>query len=202
MLDLSKYQGIVFDMDGTLIDSMGAHMRAWQQACEAFGIPFDHDYMHGLGGVPTKKTAEILNDKYQLNHSPEEVASRKRDFWIAMGESPAIIEETVNVLKHYRGKLKIGIGTGAERPHAEKMLQDTGLLDMVETLVTATDVTHGKPHPETFLTVARNMGIEPQYCVVFEDTQIGAEAASRAGMDCILVQDGRINAQGFSRLPV
>ncbi|WP_438862529.1 HAD family hydrolase [Neptunicella sp.] len=200
MLDLSKYQGIVFDMDGTLIDSMGSHLRAWQQTCETFNYPFDVDYMHGLGGIPTRKTVEILNDKYQKEHDPDEVALHKRDFWLAMGESPVIIEETVNVLKHYQGKLKMGIGTGAERPHAEQMLQDTGLLSMVETLVTATDVTHGKPHPETFLTVARNMGIEPQHCVVFEDTQIGFEAATRAGMDCILVQNGQIQMEGLSRL--
>lgn len=200
MLDLSQYQGIVFDMDGTLIDSMGAHMRAWQQACEAFNIPFDHDYMHGLGGVPTRKTAEILNEKYQLNHDPHAVANSKRDFWVAMGESPSIIQETFEVLTHYQGQLKMGIGTGAERPHAEKMLQDTGLINLIETLVTATDVQFGKPHPETFLTVASNMGVAPEHCVVFEDTQIGFEAATRAGMDCILVKDGKIQRQGLAHL--
>ncbi|MDN4502397.1 HAD-IA family hydrolase [Alteromonadaceae bacterium BrNp21-10] len=198
MLDLSKYQGIVWDMDGTLIDSMGAHMRAWQQACEVFSIPFDYDYMHGLGGVPTKKTAEILNEKYQLNHDPIAIANSKRDFWVAMGESPSIIDETFKVLEHYQGKLKMGIGTGAERLHAEKMLQDTGLMTKIETLVTATDVTFGKPHPETFLTVASNMGVAPEHCVVFEDTPIGYEAATRAGMDCILVQDGKIQTAGLT----
>ncbi|MGL6044877.1 MAG: HAD family hydrolase, partial [Vogesella sp.] len=84
------------------------------------------------------------------------------------------------------------IGTGADRGHALKMLAETGLLELVQTVVTATDVVHGKPHPETFLTVAAQLGVAPQHCVVFEDTAIGQQAAAAAGMDCILVQNGEL----------
>lgn len=192
MLDLSRYQGIIFDMDGTLVDSMPSHLEAWRLTCQAFGYPYHHDYMHGLGGVPTKKTVEILNEKYALSHDPEEVATRKRQFWEQLDSVPALIEETVAVLHHYRPSMKIGIGTGAERPHAEKLLKDTGLRERIDALVTATDVSHGKPHPETFLTVAEQLGLRPEQCVVFEDTEIGQQAARRAGIDCILVLNGQI----------
>ncbi len=70
MIDLSAYQGIIFDMDGTLIDSMGSHLQAWQKACEAYGYPFDYDYMYSLGGIPTVKTIEMLNEKFGLDHDP------------------------------------------------------------------------------------------------------------------------------------
>ncbi|WP_102798878.1 HAD family hydrolase [Bowmanella denitrificans] len=192
MLDLSRYQGIIFDMDGTLVDSMPSHMQAWQMTCQAFGYPFDPDYMHSLGGVPTRKTVEILNHKYQLEHDPKQVAEQKRQFWEQLDRLPALIHETVAVLHHYRPTMKIGIGTGAERPHALKLLEQTGLLNNIDALVTASDVVHGKPHPETFLSVARLLNLPPAACVVFEDTDIGRRAAEEAGMDCILVKDGYI----------
>jgi beta-phosphoglucomutase family hydrolase len=179
-------------MDGTLIDSMGSHGVAWRQTCERYGYPFDPVYMHSLGGVPTDQTVVLLNEKYGFSHDVEEVARVKRELWEQLDEVPKLIPATVAVLKHYRGRLKIGIGTGADRGHALKMLAETGLLELVETVVTATDVVHGKPHPETFLTVAAQLGVAPQHCVVFEDTAIGQQAAAAAGMDCILVQNGEL----------
>lgn len=196
MLDLTRYSTIVFDMDGTLIDSMGAHVQAWRMACEHFAYPFDADFMHSLGGIPTKQTVVLLNQKFALNHSPDEVAAKKREFWLSLDDIPSIIEQTHRVLQHYHGKLKIGIGTGAERTHALELLEKTSLLAQISALVTATDVTHGKPHPETFLKVAQLLGSEPAQCVVFEDTLIGKEAATRAGMDCILVLNGQIQLDG------
>lgn len=192
MLDLTRYQAIIFDMDGTLIDSMPSHNLAWQQTCAQYGYPFDDSYMHSLGGVPTEQTVVLLNEKYGLSHDVRTVAETKRQRWEQLELAPAIIPATVAVLRHYHGVLKLGIGTGAERPHALKMLQQTALLPLVQTLVTACDVTHGKPDPETFLTVARELGVAPQYCVVFEDTLTGQLAAQRAGMDCILVQQGQL----------
>lgn len=202
MLDLTRYSTIVFDMDGTLIDSMGAHIKAWQLTCEFFGYPFDAAYMHGLGGVPTRQTVVLLNEQFQMDLSPDEVAKKKREHWLSLDDKPSVIEQTCAVLKHYHGTLKMGIGTGAERPHALDLLEKTGLDKFVSTLVTASDVNHGKPHPETFLTVAQLLGSEPSQCVVFEDTQIGFEAATRAGMDCILVNNGQIDLSGQTLLAV
>ena len=94
MVDLSRYKGIIFDMDGTLIDSMGAHMKAWEKTCEHFGYPFDLDYMYGLGGVPTMKTAELLNAKYNKQNDPQEVGQFKKNTWLAMDQTPTLIDDT------------------------------------------------------------------------------------------------------------
>ena len=192
MINLNQYQAIIFDMDGTLIDSMPGHGKAWRLTCERYGYPFDPAYMQSLGGVPTDQTVVLLNEKYQLQHDVAEVAAFKADTWEQMDEAPVLIPCTFEVLQHYLTTKKIGIGTGAERSHALKMLRQTGLLALVPTVVTASDVTHGKPHPETFLTVAAQLGVAPEQCVVFEDTAIGQQAALAAGMDCILVQDGQL----------
>lgn len=192
MPDLSRYKGIVFDMDGTLIDSMGSHSTAWQQTCQQYGYPYDGDYIHNLGGVPTREIVKLLNEKYGRNHDLDEVTETKRQAFLDLDENPTVIEETFSVMQRYQGILKMGVGTGSERGNAIRMLTETGLLDRVETVVTATDVTYGKPHGETFLTVAKNMGLKPEECVVFEDTEIGRQAAQNAGMDCIMVVYGKI----------
>ncbi|GGF78364.1 beta-phosphoglucomutase family hydrolase [Alteromonas lipolytica] len=192
MVDLSPYEGIVFDMDGTLIDSMPGHMEAWKVTCERYGYPFDAHYMNSLGGVPTWQTVIVLNNKFGMQNDPTEVARFKRETWESMELEPVLIASTMAVFEHYRPTMAIGIGTGAERLQAEHLLAAKGLLNRIDTLVTATDVSRGKPHPETFLTVAQQMGIEPAKCVVFEDTAIGKQAAAAAGMDCIMVKNGEI----------
>ena len=192
MPDLSHYKGIVFDMDGTLIDSMGAHGIAWQQTCEKYAYPFDEDYLHNLGGVPTRDIVKHLNEKHSLNHDLDEVSETKRLAFLDLKDKPSIVDDTYQVMLTYQGKLKMGVGTGAERNNAIQMLSDTGLLARLDTVVTASDVTHGKPHGETFITVATNMGLQPHECVVFEDTEVGRQAAQNAGMDCIMVINGKI----------
>jgi beta-phosphoglucomutase family hydrolase len=192
MPDLSRYKGIVFDMDGTLIDSMGSHGIAWQQTCEKYGYPFDGDYIHNLGGVPTREIVKLLNEKYGLSHDLDEVTETKRLAFLDLKGRPSVINDTFQVMQRYQGKLKMGVGTGSERNNAINMLTETGLLDRLETVVTASDVTHGKPHGETFITVATNMGLLANECVVFEDTEIGRQAAQNAEMDCIMVINGKI----------
>jgi len=192
MPDLSRYKGIVFDMDGTLIDSMGAHNKAWQQTCEHYDYPYDGEYIHNLGGVPTREIVGMLNEKHDLNHDLDEVTETKRQAFLKLDDSPTVIDDTFAIMQRYQGILKMGVGTGSDRGNAINMLTATGLLDRVETVVTATDVKFGKPHGETFLTVAKNMGLAADECVVFEDTEIGRQAAKNAGMDCIMVLHGKI----------
>lgn len=193
MPDLSRYKGIVFDMDGTLIDSMGAHGIAWRQTCTHYGFPYDGEYIHGLGGVPTREIVKLLNEKYGLELDADEVTETKRHAFLKLDDKPSIIDDTFQVMQRYQGILKMGVGTGSERGNAIRMLTEAGLLDRVDTVVTASDVTYGKPHGETFITVAQNMGLHPSDCVVFEDTEIGRQAAQNAGMDCIMVINGKIS---------
>ena len=192
MPNLSRYKGIVFDMDGTLIDSMSAHGIAWRKTCEKYAYPFDSQYIHDLGGVPTRDIVKHLNEKHSLSHDLDEVSETKRLAFLDLKDRPSIIDDTYQVMLTYQGKLKMGVGTGSERNNAIQMLTDTGLLARLETVVTASDVTHGKPHGETFITVATNMGLQPSECVVFEDTEVGRQAAQNAGMDCIMVINGKI----------
>ena len=88
--------------------------------------------------------------------------------------------------------MPIAVGTGSDRQHAQWVLSEHGILAQLDALVTADDVAHGKPHPETFVKAADSMNVAPHQCVVFEDTDMGKQAAIAGGMTCIMVKNGRI----------
>ena len=189
---LAQYDAIIFDMDGTLIDSMPSHLDAWQKTSEQYGFPFDRQWHHSLGGVPTVPTVELINQRYHLALDPVVVARTKSQLWQELYHGPVLIDATYAIFNLCEGSKKLAVGTGATRLHAQEQLAMVGLLDRLDALVTATDVEHGKPHPQTFLTAAAQVGIVPERCLVFEDTQIGRQAAIAAGMDCVMVVDGQL----------
>ena len=100
-----------------------------------------------------------------------------------------MISDTANLLEANLGKKKLAVGTGSQRVSAVKLLTRVNMLDKLDALVTATDVENHKPHPQTFLTACELLGLEPQECVVFEDTDLGKQAAHAGGMDCIMVTE-------------
>lgn len=189
---LDKYDGIIFDMDGTLVDSMPAHLEAWRRTADLYQFPFDPQWQLSLGGVPTIKIAEHVNQRYGLDVDCAEMAETKRQQWALLEQPPVLIEEVYQVMQACIAHKKLAVGTGSIRSHAEEVLRQTGVLEQLDALVTATDVMNGKPHPETFLAAAEQIGVAPERCVVFEDTDIGEQAARAAGMDCIRVDLGII----------
>lgn len=191
-MDLTKYQGLIFDMDGTLIDSMPAHVKAWQQTCEMFEIPFDEEWFYSLGGMPTIKTAQAINHRYQQNFDTKRLADTKSDFFEALDYKGAVIPSTYQLLLDNKPSKKIAVGTGCRQTHARPLLSETNILPLLDALVTADDVKKHKPNPDTFLQAAERIGLEPRHCIVFEDTELGQRAALAAGMDCVLIVDGEI----------
>lgn len=187
MLNLDAYAGIIFDMDGTLVDSVGGHLDAWQQVCGRFGLHFDGDFIHALSGMPSWGIAEKMLARDALEHCPRTIAEAKYQAWLALDHHPDLIDPTYRVFQHYEGRVPIAVGTGAIRPCAELILARVGVLDRLSALVTSSDVSRGKPDGETFHSAAVNMGVEPRRCVVFEDTQVGVDAAHDAAMDCYWV---------------
>ena len=193
-MDLSKYKGLIFDMDGTLIDSMPAHLKAWRQTCEVFEIPFDEAWFYSLGGMPTIKTAQAINHRYQQNFDTKRLADTKSQFFNDLNYKGEVIPATYQLLLDNKPSKKIAVGTGCRNSNALPLLTETNILPLLDALVTADDVERHKPNPDTFLQAAQRIGVEPRHCVVFEDTELGQSAALAAGMDCVLVVDGQIGA--------
>lgn len=189
------YSGYIFDLDGTLVDSMPVHHRAWLHALRNNGAPahaFLWDEFVAHGGMAAPDIVSALNTKYGLNMEPETVAAEKRARYDYLLEHEAlpIIKETVELVKQLKERgIPYAIGTGSVRHGALNTLRSAGIEELFSIMVTPDDVPpgRGKPNPDIFLLAAEKMGVAPTDCVVFEDAQPGLEAAAAAGMASVVV---------------
>ena len=183
------YDALIFDLDGTLVDSMPAHFTAWCEALTKHDAPnvFPEDVFYALGGRPTKDIVAELNGECGLKLDPEEVAVDKRNAFLKNIQQVAVIEEVANYAHSQRGKLPMAVATGGTRIVAEKTLQVCGLSDLFDEVVTSNDVKCGKPAPDIYLEAAARLEVAPERCLVFEDAPAGIMAAQSAGMTVVSV---------------
>lgn len=175
-------QGLIFDLDGTLADTMPIHYIAWKNAAAKYGIDFTTELFSELAGIPLYPTVEKLNQIFGKNIDPKEMGDVKEaEFENNMHKTPEI-KIVTDLVRTCYGKIPMAVGTGGARRLALKTLKIIGLEGYFDVMVSSEDVTHYKPHPETFLKCAEQMRIPPEKCQVFEDGVLGIKAAQTAGM--------------------
>ena len=175
-------KALIFDLDGTLSDSLPVHLATWNQIGDKYGFTFDPQILHEMTGRPTIEFAERVVEQYGVSEKPEVLVKIKQSSFWELAHLLKPVEEVVSIVKAYYGKLPMAVGTGASRKSAEVQLKELNLLKYFDAVVSADDVIRHKPEPQTFLECARLMGVEPQFCQVFEDGVLGIEAAKKAGM--------------------
>jgi beta-phosphoglucomutase family hydrolase len=181
------YVALIFDMDGTLVDSGQLHEFGWRATLNKYNLPIDGPFMRSLAGVPTKETLEILIQKFgvKVQASLDEMNDFKeqcvRDNVQRFVKPTALFE----LVKHYHGKKPMAIGTGADTAEALLVLKQCGLEPYLDVVVGSDQVKHPKPAPDTFLRCAELLGVDPRQCVVFEDAKLGLQAATSAGMAAV-----------------
>lgn len=182
-----RYDGLVFDLDGTLADTMPTHYIAWSQSMAKHGIEFSEKRFYELGGVPALRIVKMLAEEQgiQLEEDVEVIAHAKEEYFISLAGEVQPITEVLSIAEAHRGLMPMAIATGSQTWMAEKILGSLGIMDWFGAVVGADQVTEHKPAPETFLLAAERIGIDPSRCHAFEDTQIGITAAQSAGMDVI-----------------
>jgi HAD superfamily hydrolase (TIGR01509 family) len=179
-----EFAGYIFDLDGTLIDSMPIHYRAWDKAMRRAGLAhqLDEELFYSLGGVPTRRVAELIAAHYKLTIDPDRVFHEKEALFFELQADARVIAPTVEFARKVAATHPVGVASGGPRAVVRRSLEIAGLAALFPVVVSADDVVHGKPSPDMFLLAAKLMGVEPRKCLVFEDAEPGIRAAEAAGM--------------------
>ncbi|MBA4322974.1 MAG: phosphatase [Odoribacter sp.] len=177
-------KGLIFDLDGTLADSMPLHFEGWKKACKRFGASIDPVFLKFHTGSPGWVIAAAIIEKSGLNGSVtvDQIMKVKLEEFYKVQHLIKPIEPVVQIVRKYYGKLPMSVGTGGHREAVERTLEATGMRKYFDIVISANDVLRHKPHPETFLKCAELMKIKPEFIEVFEDGDLGIEAAISAGM--------------------
>jgi beta-phosphoglucomutase-like phosphatase (HAD superfamily) len=175
--------GLIFDCDGTLADTMPAHYKAWLAMLGPFRIPFPEPRFYAMGGMPTAAIIRALAaDAGVAVTDVDAMVRTKEEGFLTHLDAVTPVGPVLAVAAAYRGKLPIAVASGGYRDTITRTLDRLGVRDWFDALVTAEDTARHKPDPDVFLEAARRLGVAAGACVVFEDTEIGLEAARRAGM--------------------
>jgi beta-phosphoglucomutase family hydrolase len=185
------FRAYLFDCDGTVADSMPLHYNAWKKALAEYGCTYDEDLFYSWGGKPVRKIIADLNEIHGLNMPVDELAENKEKLYHAQLPELQGIPEVIEHIEVQHGRIPFAVVSGSRRNSVLGSLTALGLLDKFDVLVCAEDYKHGKPAPDGFLLAAQKLGVPPEYCLVFEDTDLGIQAASAAGMKSVLVAQKR-----------
>jgi len=182
-------KGLIFDFDGTLADTMPLHFRAWQVLAERHGFVFPRDRLYALGGVPSRDILKMLRQEQGLCFDPLALVREKEEAYLALLDEVEPIHEILGIAQAHHGKLPMAVASGGTRRVIGRVLEHLGLRHLFAAVVTSDDVVNQKPAPDIFLEAARQIGVPPQFCRAYEDTDLGMQAIRAAGMEAVDVRE-------------
>lgn len=181
------FRAYLFDCDGTVADSMPLHYIAWTKALGEWGCTFDEQLFYSWGGKPPLKIVADLNQMQGLKMPVETVAARKENLYYELLPLLKPVPEVLEHIQAQQGRIPFAVVSGSSRATIVKSLTALRLLDRFQVIVGSDDYKNGKPAPDGFLLAASRLGIAPRDCLVFEDTAMGIQAATAAGMASVRV---------------
>ena len=186
-LPAGPFRAYLFDCDGTIVDSMPLHYIAWKQALGEWGCTLDEDLFYSWGGKPPVEIIVALNQMRDLKMPVEAVAERKESLYYSLLPELKPVPEVLEHIDAQQGCIPFAVVSGSTRESIVKSLTTVGLLDRFPILVGSEDYARSKPAPDAFLTAAARLNVAPKDCLVFEDTDMGIQGATAAGMASVRV---------------
>jgi beta-phosphoglucomutase-like phosphatase (HAD superfamily) len=191
LADAQSPLGIIFDCDGTLADTMPLHWRAWQIITARHRLHLPEDRFYSLGGVPSRDILKMLAQEQGLAIDHLAVAREKEAEYLPLIAQVEPINTVVGVARANHGKIPLAVASGGTRKIIAQVLEHLGIRQLFNAIVTSEDVVNQKPAPDIFLEAARRIGVPPQHCRAYEDTDLGMQAIRAAGMEAVDVRELR-----------
>ncbi|HTR80229.1 MAG TPA: HAD-IA family hydrolase [Bacteroidota bacterium] len=177
-------KALIFDCDGTLIDSMPLHMEAWEHSIKSLKGEWDYDFFFSKKGKPDTEIVELYNLNYRSHLDAGQVAEIKDEYFYRHADRLRPVAAVVETAAHYRNILPMAVASGSSRKNVDFQLDTLGIKEYFSVILSADDRLKPKPSPDIFLEAAKRMKVSPRECQVFEDAELGIEAARNAGMYC------------------
>jgi HAD superfamily hydrolase (TIGR01549 family) len=194
-------KALIFDFDGVLVSSEGPRFRAIQELLAAHGIKVPDNLQSQTPGRTTQSILEQV-----LPHTPELVATLLQQFRADYVKNITKFVEpitfTVDFIRDYKGHLPIAIASMASLEAIERLTKHFGIFEKITLIITRDEVIQHKPHPEIYLKTAEKLRVDPEDCMVFEDTALGVSAALDAGMQCSVILNGSNKKEDMNGLQV
>jgi beta-phosphoglucomutase family hydrolase len=184
-----EIKGIIFDCDGTLADTMPLHWKAWQSITLKHGLEFPEERFYALGGVPSRDILKMLCEEQKRDLDHMALAHEKEEAYLPFLPRVQPITLVVAVAEANHGKLPMAVASGGMKHIIEDVLRHLKIRHYFDAVVTSEDVKKQKPAPDIFLEAARQIGVSPEHCRAYEDTDLGMQAIRSAGMEAIDVRE-------------
>ena len=193
---MQKIKALLFDLDGTLVNSEIIHFDCWNEILEEYGIKLTYDvWLKNYAGIPLPAKAEKLIKKYNIETPQAEIIRKKEQITIERLRSKDVdmMPYATEVLNYFsEQKLILGLVTASSRADAETIFERNGLDRYFNVIITRSEVNKSKPDPESYNTCLHKLDVFKEECVVFEDTINGVKAAKAAGLLCFAIQSNAI----------
>jgi beta-phosphoglucomutase family hydrolase len=186
-LPAGSFRAYLFDCDGTIADSMPLHYIAWKKALGEWGCTFDEELFYNWGGKPAVEIIATLNEMNGLRMPVHALAEHKENLYFEQLPQLKVVPEVLEIIEAEHGRIPFAVVSGGRRNSVVNSLTTLGLIDKFDIIVGAEDYRNGKPAPDAFLIAAERLGVAPRDCLVFEDTDLGIQAATAAGMASVRV---------------
>ena len=182
-IEVPEYiKGLIFDCDGTLVDSMPLHWNAWKKAIELKGGTWNEEFFTSTKGMPEESIVSLYNERFSLNLDPRKTVQVKHRHFRSCASQLKPIAPVLDVVHRYSGVLPMAVASGGVRENVMLELETLNIRRFFRTILTADDDVRPKPAPDLFLEAANRLGVSPGNCQVFEDGDLGLQAARAAGM--------------------
>lgn len=182
------YKALIFDCDGTLADTLPVHFQTWLTALNAVGANISRDWYYQYCGTSAAEMLQILKQTFGYEFDSEAVMVARQHHYRSLICTVKEVQAVAQVVHSHYGKVPMAVASGGERTILEATLATIKLRKFFNAIVSVDDVKQGKPQPDLFLLAAQKLGVSPQDCIVYEDSDSGIEAARRASMRSIDVR--------------